>query len=122
MLNTKKLLTKVLTTTLGSEAELATGARLVRFANLRVLNLNAYKGANSTLTIPEADRPSHSITVPMFRTNTSDTATAVGYVAINSTNGYVQRYYGGQYNSSNGVSNIGTTDKVYAVAAWIVGG
>ena len=114
------LLTKAISA-LGSEEELATGAYLIRFAKLRVLNLYAFKGANSTLTIPEADRPSHSIAVPMFRTNTSDTATAVGYVAISSSNGYVQRYYGGTYNGANGISNIGSTDKVYAVAVWIVG-
>lgn len=125
MLNVKKTLTKImaaLNALVGSESELATGAYLIRFGNLRVLNLYVYKGANSTLTIPEADRPSHSITAPLFRTNTSDAATAVGYVAINSSSGYVQRFYGGTYNSSNGVSNIGATDKVYAVAVWIVGG
>lgn len=122
MLNTKKLFTKILTK-MGVADTLATNATLIRFSNLRILVLSGYKGANSTLAVPSADKPSGGAIGPTMRTDSADKSTALGYVSVNSSNGYVQRYYAGSYNSSgSGVSNVGANDKSYGIVAWIVGG
>ena len=122
MLDVKKLLIKTLGSLLASTETLATGATLVRFSNLRILVLNQFAGANSTLTIPTADRPSAVVLAPLWRTDVNDRSTAVGYMAVYSTNGYVQRYYGGTYNASgSGASNVAATNKVSGVAVWAIG-
>lgn len=120
MLNTKKLFNKILTQ-MGVAEQLATKATLIRFSNLRILVLAGYQGANSTLSVPAADMPSGSATGPTLRTDSTDRSTALGYVAVSSPNGYVQRYYAGSYNASgSGVSNVAATDKSYGIVAWVV--
>lgn len=102
---------------------LATKATLIRLSNLRILVLSGYQGANSTLAVPSADKPSEGATGPTLRTDSTDRSTALGYVAVSSSNGYVQRYYAGSYNASgSGVSNVASTDKSYGIVAWIIGG
>lgn len=102
---------------------LATKATLIRLSNLRILVLSGYQGANSTLAVPSADKPSGGATGPTLRTDSTDRSTALGYVAVSSSNGYVQRYYAGSYNASgSGVSNVASTDKSYGIVAWIIGG
>lgn len=120
MLNTKKLFLKMLESFAITET-LDTGARLIRLANLRILSLTTYTGANSTLTIPLADRPSHYVYAPTLRTDSNGRSTAMGYMSINPDNGYVQRYYAGTYNAAgSGVSNVAATDKSSGIAAWII--
>ena len=122
MLNVKKLMIKILESFAIVET-LGTGARLIRLANLRILSLTAYQGANSTLTIPLGDRPSHTVSAPALRTDSNDRSTAMGIVTINPNNGYAQRYYAGTYNAAgSGVSNVAATDKSSGIIAWIVGG
>lgn len=123
-LATKKIVTKILSK-FASVEELATGARLFRISNLRVLTLTEFQGANSTLAVPEADKPESGKgpLAPIFRTDSSGRSTTTGYMTVNSTNGYVQRYYAGTYNgSASGASNVSATDKVDGVAVWIIGG
>ena len=122
MLNVKKLMIKILESFAIVET-LGTGARLIRLSNLRVLSLTSFQGANSTLTIPTADRPGYAVYAPTLRTDSNDRSTAMGYLSINPNNGYVQRYYAGTYNASgSGVSNVAATDKSSGIIAWIVGG
>ena len=124
MKTTEKLLLKI-ASAFASMETLATGARLYRIANLRILTLAEFQGANSTLKIPDADKPptGQGAIAPMFRTDTNGRSTCTGYFTVQSTNGYVQRYYGGTYNGSgNGCSSIGATDKVSGVAVWTIGG
>lgn len=119
-----KLLLRIASLFASSET-LATGARLYRISNLRILTLNEFQGANSTLKVPDADRPptGQGAIAPMYRTDANGRSTCAGYFAVQSTNGYVQRYYGGTYNGSgNGSSGIGATDKASGVAVWIIGG
>lgn len=102
---------------------LGTGATLIRISNLRILALTSFKGANSTLTIPAADRPSTVVSAPALRTDANDRSTALGQLTVRPENGYVQRYYAGTYNASgSGVSNVAATDKTSGIAAWIIGG
>lgn len=114
------LLTKAIST-LGTTETLATGAILIRFSNLRILELREYQGANSTLAVPDADKPSANVTAPTIRTDSNNRSTAVGYMTVQSNSGYVQRYYAGTYNASgSGVSNVAATDKTSGVAIWSV--
>lgn len=102
---------------------LGTGATLIRISNLRILALTSFKGANSTLTIPAADRPSITVQAPALRTDANDRSTAMGILTVRPENGYVQRYYAGTYNASgSGVSNVAATDKISGIVAWIIGG
>ena len=122
MLNVKKILTKILKS-LAVIENLGTGVTLIRVSNLRILCLNHFQGANSTLTIPTADRPSSPVSAPTLRMDENNRSTAMGYMTVNASNGYVQRYYAGTYNAAgSGVSNIGATDRSSGIIAWIVGG
>lgn len=103
------------------KATLATGATLYRIGSLRILTLTNYVGANSSLTVPSADRSSTDISAPIWRTDSANRSTAVGVMVIYHDTGYVQRFYGGSYNASgSGASNIGATDRSSGVAVWSV--
>lgn len=124
MLSTKKLLyhivekvDEVQTTT---KETLATNAFLYRRGNLRILHLNGYSGAQSTLAVPAADAPSATVNVPSLVGGATNDY-RLGQVAIYNDTKYVQRYYVGTYHSAGaGLSSVASTDKTFATAVWTV--
>lgn len=108
-------------TNIATMETLDTNARLIRFFNVRVLQLVEFQGANSTLAIPADDRPSNTVNAPIHRADSNGRSCCSGYMSISPTTGYVQRYYVGTYNASgSGISNVNATDKVSGIVIWIV--
>lgn len=105
---------------MATKETLATNAFLYRSGNLRILHLNGYSGANSTLAVPAADAPTTTVNVPSLVAGATNDY-RLGQVGIYNDTKYVQRYYVGTYHSTGaGMSSVASTDKTFAVAVWTV--
>lgn len=100
---------------------LATNVMLIRMANLRVLVLNGYVGANNTLQLPVGDWPSVDVRGVALRRNSVGQAVAVGSITVFSSTGYINRYYGASYNAvGTGLANVDASDQINGIVIWSV--
>ena len=94
---------------------LTTGAELVSFGNLVILNLEDWSPSNA-ITIPSEYRPTAKAIGGGHRTNNGV------YVSICrfeiDTTGVLSGYVAGAYNTGNGWSNAINTDKLTGVVIW----
>ena len=95
---------------------LVSGATLIRYGNMRMLRLGGYKLSNGTVTIPANDRPSADVAGYGVRSNGG--AYLCFCAVVVKTNGGLNTFAGGTYNTPSGWVDAGISDTLDADVIW----
>jgi len=95
---------------------LISGATLIRYGNMRILRLGGYRLDSGAITIPVNDRPIADVAGYGVRSNNGAYLCLCAVVV--KTDGALNTYAGGAYNTPSGWVNAGITDTLDVDVIW----